>query len=85
MKRSVYRACEALHQWCRGEAPRRTYAEAREMVPPPGEELSNPIERRARALIALVPADSRRQAIRRCAKLAGGLTLREVRIWAGSP
>jgi hypothetical protein len=82
MKSEIYDALVALHGWCRGEVRRRDYAAARAAVPSPGDSLADPIERQARALLALVPADRRDAAIRRCAMLAGGLTLYEVRRWA---
>ena len=84
-RQAIYLACAALHRWCRGEGTRREYAAARAAIPPPGPYLADGVERRARALLALVPADRRDRAIRRCAALAGGLSLAEVRAWASKP
>jgi len=77
MNDTIYHAAYALHRWCRGEAPRREYRAARERAVL--EDAAQPLARKAAALIALVPADRRDRAIRRCTVLAGGVTLAGLR------
>jgi hypothetical protein len=83
---TIYQAAVALHGWCRGANRRREYAAARAAVPAPSGDLTDPIERQVRALLAMVPPDRRSLAIRRCQRLAPpGLSLYQARSWASTP
>ena len=62
-------AANRLHAWCRGEGTREGYAVQRTAIGPVEDPLNSPRAVSIAAAIALIPADRRDRAIKRCKKL----------------